>query len=45
MTLNERTEADQRDAVFAVQGIGDFFKNCIEYAAGLLFGEVSLFSA
>jgi hypothetical protein len=39
MALDKRTETDQRDAVFAVQGVGDFFEHCIEYAAGLLFGE------
>jgi hypothetical protein len=44
MALDKRTETDQRDAVFAVQGVGDFFEHCIEYTAGLLFGEVSLFS-
>ncbi|KOX65532.1 hypothetical protein AA303_08255 [Pseudomonas psychrophila] len=44
MTLNKGTEADQRDAVFAMQGLGDFFKHGIEYAVGLFFGEVGLFS-
>ena len=44
MALQEGAETHQRDAVFAVQGAGDFFENGVENAVGLLFGEVCFFS-
>ena len=44
MALQERTETDQRDGVFAMQGAGDFFQYRIQDTVGLFFGEVSLFS-
>ncbi|MNX66512.1 hypothetical protein D3C86_976090 [compost metagenome] len=44
MALQEGAEAHQRHAVFAVQGTGDFFKNGVENAVGLFFGEVCFFS-
>ncbi|AZF18680.1 hypothetical protein C4J92_5243 [Pseudomonas sp. R3-18-08] len=44
MALQESAEADQGDAVLAVQGAGDFFENGVEYAVGLFFGEIGFFS-
>ena len=38
MALDKGAKADQRDAVLAMQGLGDFFQHCIKNAVGLLFG-------
>src|SRR5471032_3345528 len=43
VALQESTEAHERDAVLAVQSAGDFFENGVEYAVGLLFGEICFF--
>ncbi|CAN2972845.1 hypothetical protein METHPM2_210050 [Pseudomonas sp. PM2] len=44
VALQESAEADQGDAVFAVQGAGDFFEDGVEDAVGLFFGEIGFFS-
>ena len=44
VALQEGAEADQGDAVLAVQGAGDFFKDGVEDAVGLFFGEIGFFS-
>ena len=44
MALQEGAEANQGDAVLAVQGAGDFFENGVEDAVGLFFGEIRFFS-
>ncbi|CAI8784381.1 hypothetical protein EMIT0P44_10170 [Pseudomonas sp. IT-P44] len=43
VALQEGAEADQRHAVLAVQGAGDFFENGVENAVGLFFGEICFF--
>ena len=44
VALQEGAEANQGDAVLAVQGAGDFFENGVEDAVGLFFGEIRFFS-
>ena len=44
MALQEGAEADQRHAVLAVQGAGDFFEDGVEDAVGLFFSEIGFFS-
>ena len=43
VALQEGAEADQGDAVLAMQRAGDFFKYGVEYAVGLFFGQVCFF--
>ncbi|MNI99255.1 hypothetical protein D3C73_1582800 [compost metagenome] len=40
VALQEGAEADQRYAVLAMQGAGDFFENGVKNATGLFFGEI-----
>src|SRR5690606_34110799 len=42
MALEEGTEANQGNAVLAVQRTGDFFEYGVEYAIGLILGQISL---
>ncbi|KTC42042.1 hypothetical protein AO260_16245 [Pseudomonas sp. ABAC21] len=44
VALQEGAEANQGDAVFTVQGAGDFFEDGVEHAVGLFFGEIRFFS-
>lgn len=44
VALDKGAKADQRDAVLAMQGLGDFFQHCIENAVGLFFGLGQPFS-
>lgn len=44
MALQEGAEANQGDAVLAVQGAGDFFENSVKDAVSLFFGEIRFFS-
>ncbi|VVN61217.1 hypothetical protein PS687_04008 [Pseudomonas fluorescens] len=43
VALQEGAEANQGDAVLAVQGAGDFFENGVEDAVDLFFGEIRFF--
>jgi hypothetical protein len=44
VALQEGAEANQGDAVLAVQGAGDFFENGVKDAVCLFFGEIRFFS-